>query len=114
MKTNKFTSEDIRDANFLTEIKGYKMEQVNDFLDDVQRDYIHFIETINIMKEEIIELRKDKNKSEKEIDDLTNQVQHLRKERHEAVKNELADSNVIQKINRIESAIADIAKKMNK
>jgi DivIVA domain-containing protein len=54
-----YTANDIRNARFPTQMKGYKQEEVDIFLDAVENDYVEFQKTITELNNQITALKKE-------------------------------------------------------
>ena len=52
-----FTAKDIFDQDFKREVRGYSKDEVNEFLDDVIKDYETYAELVKELREENVRLR---------------------------------------------------------
>ncbi|MBF8970047.1 cell division regulator GpsB [Streptococcus sp. NLN76] len=58
MASIQFTSKDIFDKDFKTAVRGYNKEEVDEFLDDVIKDYETYAALVKELQQEIQELKK--------------------------------------------------------
>lgn len=69
----KLTSKDILEKEFKKSMKGYNMDQVDQFLDQIMEDYDVFEQTINELKTENERLKSElSNSSRKSVQPPTN------------------------------------------
>jgi len=54
-----FTAKDIFDQDFKREVRGYNKDEVNEFLDDVIKDYETYAALVKELREENARLRED-------------------------------------------------------
>lgn len=99
---NKFNPQDLQQKNFTIEIKGYKVEEVNDFLDEIQADYFHFLSILTDMQNELVLLQDENSKLVKNQANLKEQNDWLDQQRIQIAKNELSNSDVMARISQIE------------
>ena len=54
-----FTAKDIFDQDFKREVRGYSKDEVNEFLDDVIKDYETYVALVKELREENARLREE-------------------------------------------------------
>ena len=54
-----FTAKDIFDQDFKREVRGYNKDEVNEFLDDVIKDYETYAALVKELREENARLREE-------------------------------------------------------
>ncbi|QVK03920.1 DivIVA domain-containing protein [Mycoplasma mycoides] len=110
----KLSVNQIQNKKFNIVYKGYKIEEVNDFLDEIIKDYVcleNQISNLNDQLEQanqkISKLITDKQKTETELDQYV-------KKNWKLVKDNLNDVDVIKRITRIEKNLVGYEEKLNK
>ncbi|AVX54735.1 DivIVA domain-containing protein [Mycoplasma mycoides] len=110
----KLSVNQIQNKKFNIVYKGYKIEEVNDFLDEIIKDYVcleNQISNLNDQLEQanqkISKLITDKQKTETELDQYV-------KKNWKLVKDNLNDVDVIKRITRIEKNLVEYEEKLNK
>ncbi|QVK07193.1 DivIVA domain-containing protein [Mycoplasma mycoides] len=110
----KLSVNQIQNKKFNIVYKGYKIEEVNDFLDEIIKDYVcleNQISNLNDQLEQanqkISKLITDKQKTETELDQYV-------KKNWKLVKDNLNDVDVIKRIARIEKNLVEYEEKLNK
>ena len=66
----KLTAKDILEKEFKTGVRGYKQEEVDQFLDLVIKDYEVFHQEIESLQQENMKLKKQLEEQQKQIEDL--------------------------------------------
>lgn len=105
---NKFLPEDIQTKTFSLEIKGYKIEEVNTFLDQIQEDYFFFLEEIENLTQLNQELKINNEQLNRNQANLEEQNAWLDQQRIQITKNELSNSDVMARISQIEKNVNKI------
>lgn len=105
---NKFLPQDIQTKNFSLEIKGYKVEEVNNFLDQIQEDYFFFLEEIERLTNLNQELKITNEQLNRNQTNLEEQNAWLDQQRIQITKNELSNSDVMARISQIEKNVNKI------
>lgn len=111
---NKLTVNDLQKKTFTFEIKGYKAEEVNEFLDQIQEDYIYFINDLDRTTQELNNLELEYERVSKAYEVLKEQNTWLDQQRLEVAKNELSNSDVMSRISQIEKNLDKVLKLLNK
>lgn len=105
---NKFLPEDIQTKTFSLEIKGYKVEEVNTFLDLIQEDYFFFLEELERLNQANLELKTANDQLSRNQTNLEEQNAWLDQQRIQITKNELSNSDVMARISQIEKNVTKI------
>lgn len=105
---NKFLPEDIQNKTFSLEIKGYKVEEVNSFLDQIQEDYFFFLEEVDRLSQTNLELKNANDQLSRNQTNLEEQNAWLDQQRIQITKNELSNSDVMARISQIEKNVTKI------
>ncbi|AUF83661.1 DivIVA domain-containing protein [Mesoplasma syrphidae] len=115
MKINpKLTAEEILETEFLVELKGYRIEEVDDFLDTIRQDYILFTETLKILESENQMLQKENQNLLQEKNDLVVLNKALKSESHAKEIEEVSNGAFIKRIANIEKLLHDVDKNIKK
>lgn len=110
----KYNHENIAYKEFTTELKGYKIEDVDQFLDEIQQDYLVFNEQIQSLTDELFNVKKTLLKTEDKLEKLSYECELLDSNRVKNAKESIANSDVIARISHIEVTLKEIASKLNK
>nr|VZK65372.1 Cell cycle protein GpsB [Mycoplasma feriruminatoris]VZR75515.1 Cell cycle protein GpsB [Mycoplasma feriruminatoris]VZR97912.1 Cell cycle protein GpsB [Mycoplasma feriruminatoris] len=110
----KLSVNQIQNKKFNIVYKGYKVEEVNDFLDEIIKDYVCLENQITSLNDQlelanlkIAKLTTDKQQTETELDQYV-------KKNWKLVKDNLNDVDVIKRITRIEKNLVEYEEKLNK
>ena len=106
----KLMPQDILEKNFKIDTRGYRLKEVDQFLDDIISDYESFFEIINNL--------------EKEKADLLGEIMNLKQElRNSKLNMEVASSNkagsevtnvdIIRRLSQLEKMVYDLKEKDN-
>lgn len=114
MMINKLKPEDLQTKTFTLEIKGYKVEEINEFLDEIQQDYFYFLTEINNLKEENLLLKTKNNQLIQRQEVLNNELEALTASRIKKTKDELSNSDVLARISHIEKNLSQIQQLLEK
>ncbi|ATZ17439.1 DivIVA domain-containing protein [Williamsoniiplasma luminosum] len=104
-KIKNFTIEELQTHEFSIELQGYKIEEVNVFIDDVQQDYIAF-------KSEIEHLTNELTQTQNNLKNLKNENVNL-KERSEVflashnkqIKENLSNADIFTRLSSLEDSM---------
>ncbi|WP_369024665.1 DivIVA domain-containing protein [Mycoplasma capricolum] len=109
----KLSVNQIQNKKFNIAYKGYKVEEVNDFLDEIIKDYVvleNQITTLNdqldLANQKLTKLSADKQKVE-------NELEQYAKKNWKLVKDNLNDIDLIKRIARIEKNLVGYEEKLN-
>ncbi|ATZ18835.1 DivIVA domain-containing protein [Williamsoniiplasma somnilux] len=111
---NKFNAEDIYNKSFTIEIKGYKAEEVEDFLDDIQKDYVYFSKIIEEYKKKNESLNNDLFSLKNKYENMESANLDIFKKYLDNIKEQLTSSDLISRISNMESTLQAILNKINK
>ncbi|QQY78566.1 DivIVA domain-containing protein [Mycoplasma mycoides subsp. capri] len=110
----KLSVNQIQNKKFNIVYKGYKIEEVNDFLDEIIKDYVclenqisNLNDQLDLANQKLTKLITDKQKTETELDQYV-------KKNWKLVKDNLNDVDVIKRITRIEKNLVEYEEKLNK
>ena len=77
-----FTAKDIFDQDFKREVRGYNKDEVNEFLDDVIKDYETYAALVKELREENARLREELAQKQKKHHKHLRLLVQLRKNSH--------------------------------
>ncbi|NLL01864.1 MAG: cell division regulator GpsB [Mollicutes bacterium] len=81
------TPQDILEKEFKIDARGYRMQEVDKFLDMVIRDYTEFLHTIKKLEQDNINLIEDNKKLQAEIRNLKESITANEDERPQGTSN---------------------------
>ncbi|WP_339022460.1 DivIVA domain-containing protein [Spiroplasma endosymbiont of Crioceris asparagi] len=99
-KFAKLTSKEISEKEFEIEYKGYKVEEVDSFLDTIVEDYVWFNELENDRDKVVNKLKQKNIELEDQNIKLKARVQELESLNKERVEN--LDSNLYRRLSKLE------------
>ncbi|PPE04997.1 hypothetical protein EELLY_v1c06830 [Entomoplasma ellychniae] len=109
---NKITPQEITKKIFGTELSGYKIESVNNFLDKVSIDLEYYINQINDLEKSINKLNDLNKKYADDISMYQKAINKLHEENKQITKEKLSDFNVIKSIEEIRETLREIKEKI--
>lgn len=103
MATIKFTTKDIYEQDFKIGFRGYDQDEVNDFLDNIMKDYDAYEAIIKELKGEIARLKAQAANAPKEAPatPVTEETDTLRTERASSATN----FDILRRLNRLEKEV---------
>lgn len=102
MATIKFTTKDIFEQDFKIGFRGYDQDEVNDFLDDIMKDYDAYEAIIKELKGEIARLKAQAaNAPRAMVSTPADESEVLRTERASSATN----FDILRRLNRLEKEV---------
>ncbi len=101
MATIKFTTKDIYEQDFKIGFRGYDQDEVNDFLDQIMKDYDAYEAIIKELKGEITRLKAQAVNTPKAAVPVTDNTETLRTERSSSATN----FDILRRLNRLEKEV---------
>lgn len=101
MATIKFTTKDIYEQDFKIGFRGYDQDEVNDFLDQIMKDYDAYEAIIKELKGEITRLKAQAVNAPKAAAPVTDNTETLRTERSSSATN----FDILRRLNRLEKEV---------
>ncbi|CYW10864.1 cell division regulator GpsB [Streptococcus suis] len=101
MASIKFTTKDIFEQDFKIGFRGYDQDEVNDFLDDIMKDYDAYEAIIKELKGEIARLKAQAANSPKTTLPTEESDDVLRTERSSSATN----FDILRRLNRLEKEV---------
>lgn len=101
MATIKFTTKDIYEQDFKIGFRGYDPDEVNDFLDNIMKDYDAYESIIKELKAEIARLKAHATHAPKPAVQAVEETETLRTERPSSVTN----FDILRRLNRLEKEV---------
>lgn len=105
MATIKFTTKDIYEQDFKIGFRGYDQDEVNDFLDNIMKDYDAYEAIIKELKGEIARLKAQAANAPKTeaptVAPVTEETDTLRTERASSATN----FDILRRLNRLEKEV---------
>lgn len=102
MATIKFTTKDIYEQDFKIGFRGYDPDEVNDFLDNIMKDYDAYEAIISELKGEIARLKAQAaNGAKATVAPQTQETDTLRTERGSSATN----FDILRRLNRLEKEV---------
>lgn len=101
MATINFTTKDIYEQDFKIGFRGYDQDEVNDFLDDIMKDYDAYEAIIKELKGEIARLKAQAVNAPKTTPPAADQSETLRTERSSSATN----FDILRRLNRLEKEV---------
>ncbi|MDW8751694.1 cell division regulator GpsB [Streptococcus suis] len=96
-----FTTKDILEKDFKTEFRGYDKNEVNDFLDEIMKDYDAYEAIIKELKGEIARLKAQAANSPKSATSTEPANDFLQAERPASATN----FDILRRLNRLEKEV---------
>ncbi|AGJ90679.1 DivIVA domain-containing protein [Mycoplasma putrefaciens] len=110
----KFSIIQIQNKKFNIVYKGYKAEEVNDFLDEIITDYIYFEQLTYSLKAELEILTSKLERLTQENNTLVGEIEEYRKQNWNLVKSSFGDADIIKRISRIENNLVENDQRLKK
>ena len=101
MATIKFTTKDIYEQDFKIGFRGYDQDEVNDFLDQIMKDYDAYEAIIKELKGEIARLKAQAANAPKAAAAEVDHSDTLRTERSSSATN----FDILRRLNRLEKEV---------
>ena len=101
MATIKFTTKDIYEQDFKIGFRGYDQDEVNDFLDQIMKDYDAYEAIIKELKGEIARLKAQAANAPKAAATEVDHSDTLRTERSSSATN----FDILRRLNRLEKEV---------
>lgn len=102
MASIKFTTKDIFEQDFKIGFRGYDQDEVNDFLDDIMKDYDAYEAIIKELKGEIARLKAQAaNTPSRSVTQVADEGEVLRTERPSSATN----FDILRRLNRLEKEV---------
>ncbi|HFH9837536.1 TPA: cell division regulator GpsB [Streptococcus suis] len=102
MASIKFTTKDIFEQDFKIGFRGYDQDEVNDFLDDIMKDYDAYEAIIKELKGEIARLKAQAANAPRPASvAVSDDVETLRTERASSATN----FDILRRLNRLEKEV---------
>ncbi len=95
------TREDILNKEFKIDARGYRLQEVDKFLDLIIKDYGAFIEIINVCNKEKKELIEENNKLKYEIRTLKAGMESLKNQSG----NEVTNLDILRRLSQLEKIV---------
>lgn len=97
-----FTTKDIFEQDFKISFRGYDPDEVNDFLDEIMKDYDAYESIIKELKGEIARLKAQRANTTRQVADVaTEDASTLRTERTSSATN----FDILRRLNRLEKEV---------
>ncbi|PPE05258.1 DivIVA domain-containing protein [Williamsoniiplasma lucivorax] len=107
-KIKNFTIEDLQTYEFPIELQGYKMEDVNVLLDEIQQDYIAFQSEIDELAQDLSQTQAELKRTKEENVNLKEQNKDFLTTHNKQIKENLSNSDIYARISNLESAMNKI------
>lgn len=101
MASVKFTTKDIFEQDFKIGFRGYDQDEVNDFLDDIMKDYDAYEAIIKELKGEIARLKAQAANTSRPAPVAVEDADTLRTERASSATN----FDILRRLNRLEKEV---------
>ncbi len=101
MASIKFTTKDIYEQEFKISFRGYDQDEVNDFLDDIMKDYDAYEAIIKELKGEIARLKAQAVNAPRTASVVAEEGNTLRTERASSATN----FDILRRLNRLEKEV---------
>lgn len=98
------TPEEILNKEFKIDARGYRMQEVDKFLDMVIRDYAEYISIIKKLEKDIKDLTDDNIKLKQEIRKLNEELT-ARKEANNDSKSNITNLDLLKRISQLEKVV---------
>lgn len=99
-----FTAKDIFDQDFKKEVRGYSKVEVNEFLDDVIKDYETYAALVKELKEENARLREELAKKTSQVTPNPSVPESIPKHEFPQVTT-TTNFDILKRLNRLEKEI---------
>ena len=99
-----FTAKDIFDQDFKREVRGYNKDEVNEFLDDVIKDYETYAALVKELKEENARLREELAKKTSQANSRVHQFLNLLQSMS-FLRSLLRQTRYLKRLNRLEKEV---------
>jgi cell division septum initiation protein DivIVA len=96
-----------------TELKGYRVQDVDSILDNILEDYDQYSQEISQLRQEIKELKETNFRLQTELNTLSKARQEKINRSMDEIKDNLASPDIIKRISNIEQALIEINDKLN-
>ena len=96
------TPQDIFDRDFKIDTRGYRLQEVDKFLDQIIKDYIEFINIIKELKGENKELEKENMSLKHELRNLKANIDIVKKS-----EKEITNVDILRRLSQLEKYIYD-------
>ena len=96
------TPQDIFDKDFKIDTRGYRLQEVDKFLDQIIKDYIEFVNIIKEMKAENKELSSENMALKHELRNLKANIDIVRKS-----EKEITNVDILRRLSQLEKYIYD-------
>ncbi|UVO25198.1 DivIVA domain-containing protein [Mycoplasma capricolum] len=93
--------------------KGYKVEEVNDFLDEIIKDYVVLENQITSLNDQLDLANQKLTKLSADKQKVENELEQYAKKNWKLVKDNLNDIDLIKRIARIEKNLVGYEEKLN-
>lgn len=101
MASIKFTTKDIFEQDFKISFRGYDQDEVNDFLDEIMKDYDAYEAIIKELKGEIARLKAQRTAAPRVAETSLEDSETLRTERASSATN----FDILRRLNRLEKEV---------
>jgi len=109
-----YQKDDLLVIKIPTEVKGYRVQDVDSILDNILSDYDDYEQEIKQLKQEIQELKELNLKQQNELNHFSKVRQEKINRSVDEMKDNLANTDVIKRISNIEQALIQINDKLTK
>lgn len=98
----KLTPQDILEKNFKIDTRGYRLKEVDQFLDDIIGDYEQFLEIINSLEKEKADLLAEIMNLKQE---LRNSKLNMEVVSHSRTNGEVTNVDIIRRLSQLEKMV---------
>jgi len=109
-----YQKDDLLVIKIPTEVKGYRVQDVDTILDAIVVDYEAYDQEIKQLKQEIQELKEVNLKQQTQLNNFSKARQEKINRSMDEMKDNLANTDVIKRISNIEQALIQINDKLTK
>ncbi|AOQ22243.1 DivIVA domain-containing protein [Mycoplasma capricolum] len=109
----KLSVNQIQKQKFNIAYKGYKVEEVNDFLDEIIKDYVVLENQITSLNDQLDLANQKLTKLSADKQKVENELEQYAKKNWKLVKDNLNDIDLIKRIARIEKNLVGYEEKLN-
>ncbi|WP_309556033.1 DivIVA domain-containing protein [Mycoplasma capricolum] len=102
-----------KNKKFNIAYKGYKVEEVNDFLDEIIKDYVVLENQITSLNDQLDLANQKLTKLSADKQKVENELEQYAKKNWKLVKDNLNDIDLIKRIARIEKNLVGYEEKLN-
>jgi len=95
------TPQDILEKEFNIDAKGYRLQEVDKYLDIIINDYNEFMHIIKKLEREVDELKQENH----QLKDQLRKIKHEREASHQTAEREVTNVDLLRRISQLEKIV---------